>query len=74
MTKIWPSNVNILSMSTRAVTSIAYFVYTDTQKNMIATKIQIASNRMQNISTMIQNKTDSSTDCENAQLKYTRCL
>jgi len=26
-------------MSTRAVTSIAYLVYTDTQKNMIATKI-----------------------------------
>ena len=54
-------------MSTRAVTSIAYLVYTDTQKNMIATKIQIVSNRIQNITTMIQ-ITDC-TDYENAQLK-----
>ena len=68
ITKIWPSNVNILSMSTRAVTSIAYLVYTDTQKNMFATKIQIVSNRMQNITTMSQNTTDSCINYENAQL------
>ena len=67
-------NVNILNMSTRAVTSIAYLVYPDTQKNMIATKIQIVSNKMPKYTTMSQNKTDSRTDCENAQLKYTRCL
>ena len=56
-------------MSTRAVTSIAYLVYTDTQKNMIATKIQIVNNRIQNITTMSQNTTDSCADYENAQLK-----
>ena len=69
ITKVLISNVNILSTSTRAVTSIAYLVYTDTQKNMIATKFQIVSNRIQNIITMSQNTTDSCTDYENAQLK-----
>ena len=56
-------------MSTRAVTSIAYLVYTDTQKNMIATKIQLSVIECQNITIMSQNTTDSRTDCEYAQLK-----
>ena len=60
-------NVNILSMSTRAVTSVAYFS-TRIRRKMIATKIQIVSDRMQNITTN-DSMTDSCIDCENAQLK-----
>ena len=41
----------------------------DTQKNIIATKIQIVSNRMPKYTTMSQNTTDSCADYENAQLK-----
>jgi len=69
ITKIWPSKVNILSMSTRAVTSIAYFGIHGYAEKYDCDENSIASNRMQNITTMSQNTTDSSTDCENAQLK-----
>ena len=57
-------------MSIRTVTSVAYFGIHgyaekyDCDENSIVRN----RNRMQNISTMSQNKTDSSTDCENAQL------
>ena len=74
ITKIWPSNVNILSMSSRAVTSIAYFGIHGYAEKYDCDENSIASNRMQNISTLSQNTTDSCIDCENAELKYTRCL
>ena len=43
-------------MSTRAVTSIAYLVYTDTQKNMIATKIQIIALFVEERSHLLNNR------------------
>ena len=74
ITKIWPSNVNILSMSTRAVTSIAYLVYTDTQKNMIATKIQLSVIECQNILQWVKIRQTLALITNMLSWNYTRCL